>query len=408
MALKDNLFPASFRGVPFDVRTSDLQVGRRTQAFEYPQRDKPFVEDLGRSARLVEVEAVIVGSDYIQRMNALIAAMEQRGAGTLVHPFLGEMVVTPQDATRVSFDTGGLGVATATLSFIESGDYEFPGATADALDAIQAASSGLSEACATSFLDSFSIDGLNDYGVATVVDSAKAFLGNAGLQSFFAETGLTELASDLTASLGTLVYDAEALANQATSLFSLSSLTGTTLGWSGIAKQLSRLCTSGFCHLRSFASPSLLAVDEIDNAATAVQSLFRQSMVAGLINAASMVGTDDDVQIGSAIKTASYDELMATLDGVLAVLDSEAVQPGTGDDVFLALQNARSATWDGIKTRAERRARLIDYIPAEVSPALVIAYDYYADARRDDEIVERNNIRHGGFVPANPIKLLSE
>jgi prophage DNA circulation protein len=90
------------------------------------------------------------------------------------------------------------------------------------------------------------------------------------------------------------------------------------------------------------------------------------------------------------------------------VLDSEAVQPGTGDDVFLALQNARSATWDGIKTRAERRARLIDYVPAEVSPALVIAYEYYADARRDDEIVERNNIRHGGFVPANPIKLLSE
>ena len=30
-----------------------LTVGRRTQVFEYPQRDLPFVEDLGRKARTI-------------------------------------------------------------------------------------------------------------------------------------------------------------------------------------------------------------------------------------------------------------------------------------------------------------------------------------------------------------------
>ena len=35
-------------------------------------------------------------------------------------------------------------------------------------------------------------------------------------------------------------------------------------------------------------------------------------------------------------------------------------------------------------------------------------YDYYGDASRDSEVAERNNIRHAGFCPAVPLKILSE
>ena len=407
MPLADQLFPASFRGVPFDVRTSDVQVGRRVQAFEYPQRDKPFIEDLGRSARLVEVEAVIVGSDFIPRMNRLIAAMEAKGAGTLVHPFLGEMTVTPQSTTRVSYDTNGLGVATATLSFIESGEYEFPGTATDATDAIQSASVSLSDAAASSFADTFSIDGLDDYGVNAVVSGAQDFLANTSLQTFFQNTGLADQAAELAGNISAYVYDGAKMVSAAVNLFSLGGKLGTTAGWSGIANQLAHLTGLGFCHRVGFASPVLLAVDSINNAAGAVQRLFRQCMISGMVNAASMVGTDEDAEPGSAIKVAAYDELMATLDGVLGAIDAEA-EAGADDEVFLALENARSAVWDGVKARAERRARLVDFTPPEVMPALVVAYDYYADATRDGEIVERNNVRHAGFVPSVPIKLLSE
>jgi prophage DNA circulation protein len=41
-------------------------------------------------------------------------------------------------------------------------------------------------------------------------------------------------------------------------------------------------------------------------------------------------------------------------------------------------------------------------------PALVLAYDYYGDASRDSEIIERNNVKHGGFVPSEPLKMLNE
>ena len=56
---------ASFRGVPFEVTSSDFKVGRRTQTFEYPQRDTPFTEDLGRSKRTITLTAYVIGAAYV-------------------------------------------------------------------------------------------------------------------------------------------------------------------------------------------------------------------------------------------------------------------------------------------------------------------------------------------------------
>ena len=37
--LFENLRPASFRGVPFQVDGSDMETGRRVQVHEYPQQE---------------------------------------------------------------------------------------------------------------------------------------------------------------------------------------------------------------------------------------------------------------------------------------------------------------------------------------------------------------------------------
>ena len=46
MALRE----ASFKGAPFHVEETGGQFGRRTVLHEYPFRDLPYGEDLGRSA----------------------------------------------------------------------------------------------------------------------------------------------------------------------------------------------------------------------------------------------------------------------------------------------------------------------------------------------------------------------
>ena len=62
----------------------------------------------------------------------------------------------------------------------------------------------------------------------------------------------------------------------------------------------------------------------------------------------------------------------------------------------------------GMTTYAEQHVRLVTFTPPEVVPAVVLAYDYYGDASSEAEIVEKNGIRHGGFVPSRPLKMMSE
>lgn len=49
MTWKDRLQDASFRGVPFKVEEESAGTGRRVETHEYPNHDKPYTEDLGKS-----------------------------------------------------------------------------------------------------------------------------------------------------------------------------------------------------------------------------------------------------------------------------------------------------------------------------------------------------------------------
>ena len=42
--------PASFRGIAFHVESGTLSGGRRTVVHEYPKRNDPYAEDMGRHA----------------------------------------------------------------------------------------------------------------------------------------------------------------------------------------------------------------------------------------------------------------------------------------------------------------------------------------------------------------------
>ena len=47
---RDAMLPATFRGVEFHVELDTRASGRRTVVHEYPKRDLPYSEDMGRAA----------------------------------------------------------------------------------------------------------------------------------------------------------------------------------------------------------------------------------------------------------------------------------------------------------------------------------------------------------------------
>lgn len=127
---RDNLRPASWRGVAFEVNSDEAEFGRNVVVHEFVQRDKPFVEDLGRKTRRLRFEAWICANtsnsfDPWPQRDALIAAIEQGGVGTLVHPYYGSLQghIPAVQVKQASTESGGF--IALNMEFIEAGDLDF-------------------------------------------------------------------------------------------------------------------------------------------------------------------------------------------------------------------------------------------------------------------------------------------
>jgi prophage DNA circulation protein len=89
MAWRDALRSGSFRGVPFQIDSHDLTFGRRTSMHEYPLRDEPYSEDLGRKARVFSLNLYVIGRDYMAGRDNLREALEKTGARPAGAPLPG-------------------------------------------------------------------------------------------------------------------------------------------------------------------------------------------------------------------------------------------------------------------------------------------------------------------------------
>ena len=142
------LQPGSWRGVGFVLDAGQTVAGRRIALHEYPYRDDVWPEDLGKLPRRFSVQAFLVGDDVYAQRNAMLAACEQAGAGTLVHPTLGSTQVVLMEFSVTDRRDRGRYVE-VQLTFIMAGDVRYPAtgiatgqAVTSAAAALQAASKG--------------------------------------------------------------------------------------------------------------------------------------------------------------------------------------------------------------------------------------------------------------------------
>lgn len=88
------LLEASFRGVPFRVRSeSKSDAGRKIVLHDYVNSSERFVEDQGQIPPRFTIEAFVHGENFKSLANSLEQALNQRGSGRLVLPTLGAFQV---------------------------------------------------------------------------------------------------------------------------------------------------------------------------------------------------------------------------------------------------------------------------------------------------------------------------
>lgn len=124
---RDRFQPASFRGVAFNVDTDVRAGGRRIVPFEFPKRDEPYTEDMGRRIRRFQVTAYLIGPTYLDQKDELIDALEAEGAGTLILPFAWRAapieVLCGNFSVQTSREKGGYCVV--EMDFTEAGTPVF-------------------------------------------------------------------------------------------------------------------------------------------------------------------------------------------------------------------------------------------------------------------------------------------
>lgn len=398
MAWTDKLRAASFRGVAFKVEDHDMQAGRRTVTHEFPLRDKPFVEDMGRRAKQFAVSAYVVGEDYMTARDALLRACDEAGSGELVHPYLGTLKVVCTGCTLRESKAEGR-MARFTLQFIETGEAEFPSDAADPLSLTSAASDAAKVATIDDFEDVFSVDGLPDFAATDAIsiaqDAAESVLDAVSSMNDMVsgELGFVGQVNDFIDDVSGLVQTPRQFAE---SVFDMIE------GVTGIATSPMQAIQSLF-KLFDFG-------DDYDaiNQTTATrrrQQANRTAMFALMQRAAAV----ESARNAPAADYETTQDAETVRDTLADKLDAFMEDDNTSDDVFQAMQSLRTEVVRGVPPESASLPNLATVTPQVTAPALVLAYDLYEDATRESEIVARNSIRHPGFVPgAQPLQVIAD
>lgn len=118
---KLNLQPATFNGVEFHVEVGNRTSGRRIAMHEFPKKDIPYAEDMGRRAKVFMVVGYLIGPDFQSQRDALIVELERETNGSLVLPtsFDEKIVVVDRYSITERRERGGY--AEVEMVFVEAG-----------------------------------------------------------------------------------------------------------------------------------------------------------------------------------------------------------------------------------------------------------------------------------------------
>jgi len=159
---------AKFRNAAFRVDVSMLESGRRIVQHEFPKKEIPYAEDMGRRARDFTVRAYIIvfpeneqrtypvnvwnvpsleKLNYLPARNKLVDALEAEGPGDLVLPLLGVRKVAVQ-RYRLTEENRLGGFCVFDMTFTEYGQAPSEGTRQSASGVLTEAQDGRVETIA--------------------------------------------------------------------------------------------------------------------------------------------------------------------------------------------------------------------------------------------------------------------
>ncbi len=409
---RNNLRPASFRGVPFFVDDAGGTGGRRKVSHEFPLRDVPYIEDLGQAANKYRVRAWVVGDDYLQQSRDLISACQDYDTPAIfVNPWRGEILCSAGALTwHESKDKGGF--CAIDIEFhVESGGLPSPTAQIDTVSSLLAGVGSLLKLAVSAYED---VSLLVEYPQlllplmgGLVGGALGAAAGNliAGLLSLPSATmdGQTQAAAAIAGSVGDdsamaagiqAVFQAAAQ-NAIIAATPVSQADDPVLGISPLLAPASDP-SGGLAALATWGS----ALPVPANPILAAQQGAFQALVQGQAVLAVLTVYASIDWPSSQAATAARTQVQTMID---AQLDLAAAQGQ--DALYLGWQAIGSAAMLDLITRAQALPSLVSFIKLSAQPSLVLAWGWYQDAARCDELDLLNDVPDPMFMPLTGVRL---
>lgn len=389
------LVGAEFRGVPFFVDTAERSGGRRTISHEFPLRDKPFIEDLGRKARTFRVDGYVIGDDYLAQRDDLLAALEAGGAGILVLPSYGILrAVCSSLSVRETKADGGMAVF--SLEFAEAPDQAIePSASDDSAGRVALRADAAVAASSAELTSSYSTTGLPAFAIAS------------------SEAALTRAADALSVSLAPIARTAQELAEINGAVVLLKAQAASLVRSPADLIERFVVAINVLAETARETPGAMLAalLDAFDVDLTTPTSSVTATRRREAANQAALIGSlrrtlvIEAARIAPLVEFNSLDEALAARARIGAALDAQAEV--AGDAAYPELVSLRSEVLRAVPGGREF-ARVVDISRFEPIPAAVLAYQLYGSTSRDAEIVGRNpDIKHPG-VAYGSMKVLSD
>ncbi|QHC36463.1 DNA circularization protein [Komagataeibacter xylinus] len=426
MSVIDLFIPAIWRGVPFLVRDGGVTGGRRAAVHQYPYRDDPWIEDMGRAPRVLTLSGRLVGDDvYLQRA-ALLAACELEGPGLLIHPSLGPVQCSLVEPITLR-DSG---MAQREVQFemvlMQAGSRLYPNLLINTQSAILVAVAGAVIAVADI--------------LATQLSSISSAAPCIGL-------GAQNVASAWGAGASAAGRDPGAIANETSGLTSYNgryaggSLATPAPAGATVASQRAAVVTSRTAidaAVGSLSTAALSVVSDPATCATAARSVVTAirsatispvdqmrvlSTLAGytptVMNTTAPIGADVALvrtALGAALRLSaiiglaeaieaaqpdSAEQAQAMLVMIINLIDTEiiAAADSANSMAYSALRDLRTTVVQDLSERGAQLGHIETFSFNACMPAIALAWRLYRDPTRTRDLIARASCAHPLFMP---------
>jgi prophage DNA circulation protein len=366
---------AIFRGVEIILENTSQTPGRRVEVHEYPLRDQPYAEDLGRSKREWQIDGFLIGPDYDVARQRLVEAAEQAGAAELVHPYYGTHRVVIVGGIRIRESTREGGIARVSFTVVRADDSpRFPALVQDTQSQVRRRVADAEIAVLADFVENFKVLELATDRVAAIEKSLQVAL-----------RGIESTVGDVTGPIADLIRSpAELGAQILESIASVQDLVNEPIRALGIYDDL-------------------FGAGDEPPITSSLDPIPRQLQMAAIRAGNNLVRRGAVLQsatVAAATDWVTADDAIAARDGLATGIELQLVTEAIpSNQVYSNLTAVRAAVVRDLEKRGAQLPRLWTYTLNQPLPALVVAQKLYGDANRADEIVRRNRIAHPGRVP---------